>query len=262
VIRALDEESYLMRYLFGEHGESLNVKSLCQWKRTPFRLLSAAAYAVKNNTEFYTSPVRLLCLVILEVHDFTSSSCRVSSAKQQHPWTLSYGLNSLMCDPSVHDVCSICLDPLFVSIQTRLTSFMHLVTRAPSLAVCRSRSAAAQVGISAARCPARVAGHVATLPCGHRFHAQCAREAARHRLQCPYRRGNLESSQQVTNFDKLFWQLSSSIFFLSCSFWPGAFLHICAKMVKMLQVAMVLGTCIDAWCSHAELKSFVDVWVG
>jgi len=261
VMRAFDEEFCLMRYLRGEPREPFNAKAFFWW-RTLLRLLAAAAYATNNHMEFYSSPVRLLCLVVLELSDFRTSVCHFSLTTQLHPWTLSYSFKSLVFDPSLQGVCGICLDSLCVPVQTVFASRMQMVPRAPSLSICRLGNVTAQAGMSAARSPAGIAGHVATLPCGHSFHAQCVREAARYRLQCPYCRRSLESKQQITDFDKLFWQLSSIMFFLCCSFWPGAFLHVSTMMVNMLQILIVIGTFVDALALLAKIETLTEIWVG
>jgi len=123
-----------------------------------------------------------------------------------------------------HDVCSICLESVCISSAQIAAVPLSLRIRGPALSACRMRPFA---GISAARCMGTESGvfarRVASLHCGHTFHAECvhavvqAGQQKRGLMRCPMCRAGWESDWPTSDE-----QLLQSIGMLSVFFLYGA----------------------------------------
>jgi len=130
-------------------------------------------------------------------------------------------------DCEEHDECAVCLEKLCTSTDVLSATAVARRRVRSGLSVCRLRPAAAVAGLSAMRtgsvqyCKENLTGiwgRMATLPCGHIFHAGCIDSVAMHKLQCPTCRGILgEDWQDVQPEQKLIYNLGvGTIFSFYC----------------------------------------------
>lgn len=154
----------------------------------------------------YTSDLSRMKVLLLLGCAFLSAMPRLRdlpvlfrSEPQTKMWQVSYG--AFHCvdaaeDCPEHGVCGICLDNMCSSAASVCSQRSVSYRSKAGLSYCRARGSVAMPGLSAARyClsdAGSMAGRVATLRCGHVFHAACLEEAWKLRRECPTCRCSME----------------------------------------------------------------------